>query len=158
MILPWQISGSRGRNLDGQNKSRSLFLDQLKRLVPPRPWTKTMSTLRSWGLCSTWRPRGSRDPVWVLPVESSLLVWFFRGRKGSVDWEFTASGERISSELPEIPCDAPSGCANKLPSSSDFVRLRWKVSRLNYAIFSKTVSLSWTSNQNYHVCNNLNLL
>jgi len=67
MILAWQMSGSSGRNVNGQKRSRSLFFDHVKRLVPPRPWTKTMSTLRPPpGLWRTRRPSGSRTEAGLL--------------------------------------------------------------------------------------------
>ena len=59
-ILASQMSGSSGKNFSGQKRSRSLFFDQVRRLVPPRPCTKMMSALRLFfGSKTTRRPSGS---------------------------------------------------------------------------------------------------
>jgi hypothetical protein len=54
------MSGSEGRNFRGQKKSGSRSWDHVVRLLPPKPCTKTRSTLRSpVGRYTTCRPRGS---------------------------------------------------------------------------------------------------
>lgn len=66
-ILARQIPGSSGRNVRGQNNSGFLYLDHVNRLVPPRPWMKTMSALWPFsGVYTTFRPSG--------PASSDLLA------------------------------------------------------------------------------------
>ena len=56
------MCGSSGRNFRGQNNSGSPFLDQVLRLVPPNPWTNTISTLwPSLGVEMTFKPKGPRS-------------------------------------------------------------------------------------------------
>lgn len=117
-ILAKRISGSRGRNVRGQNNSGFVFLLQVFLLAPPRPWTNTMSALRppSSGLWTTVRPSrpltasASLDfRVWKISCDS----WGDRGVQGLIEAAVSApmmvvllEGPEPSSSVAASPCEA----------------------------------------------------
>lgn len=115
-----QISGSSGRKVNGQNRSGFLCLDQVSRLVPPRPWMNTMSALWPFsGVYTTFSPSGPGSDSLVLRAERLKVVT--AETCGREDVDGTVRPTTSSADL------EPGGVANTFET-------RWLSSRLGFSL------------------------